>query len=126
MSSKQSEVARCRLWLQLCGRKQCTCKRPCNIFTHRYGQTNCFVGPTLTYGLYEASDSEVFLITDRAARNMAYQGCFDRPKGIYEKVIDIKGADVIGTKVKPAFGVVEAVYVLPMDGVLATKVSNFQ
>ncbi|RSH93027.1 cytosolic leucyl tRNA synthetase [Saitozyma podzolica] len=83
--------------------------------------TNCFVGPKLTYGIYEASDSELFLITDRAARNMAFQGTFDFDRGIYRNVIDISGADLIGTKVRPAFGLVEEVYVLPMEGVLATK-----
>lgn len=87
-----------------------------------YGQTNCYVGPTLTYGLYEASDSELYLITDRSARNMAFQGTFDRPRGTYTKVCDVQGADLIGTRVCPAFGIVESVYVLPMEGVLATKV----
>lgn len=86
-----------------------------------YGQTNCFVGPTLDYGLFEKSDSELWLVTDRAARNMAFQGIFDRPEGVYNKVADVKGADVIGTKVRPPFGVAPEVYVLPMEGVLATK-----
>ncbi len=56
---------------------------------------------------------------------MAFQGTFDRPKGVYEKVIDVTGADLLGTKVCPPFGVVKEVYVLPMEGVLATKVSLF-
>ena len=89
----------------------------------RYGQTNCFVGPTITYGLFEASDTELFLVTDRAARNMAFQGTFDRPRGVFDKVVEMKGADLIGTKVKPPFGLAAEVYVLPMEGVLATKVS---
>jgi leucyl-tRNA synthetase len=53
---------------------------------------------------------------------MAFQGTFDFDRGIYRNVIDISGADLIGTKVRPAFGLVEEVYVLPMEGVLATKV----
>ncbi|ORX33463.1 leucine-tRNA ligase [Kockovaella imperatae] len=85
-----------------------------------YGQTNCFVGPTLDYGLYEAG-SDLFLITDRAARNMAFQGTFGGERGEYKKVVDVKGEEVIGTKVRPPFGLVEEVYVLPMEGVLATK-----
>jgi leucyl-tRNA synthetase len=72
--------------------------------------------------LFEASDSELFLITERSARNMAFQGTFDRPRGVYEKVAAVKGADIIGTRVRPAFGFVQSVYVLPMEGVLATKV----
>lgn len=86
-----------------------------------YGQTNCFVGPNLTYGIYEASDTELFLVTDRSARNMSFQGIFDRPRGVYEKLVDVKGSELIGTKVAPPNGVAKEVYVLPMDGVLATK-----
>ncbi|KIR52790.1 leucine-tRNA ligase [Cryptococcus gattii Ru294] len=86
-----------------------------------YGQTNCFVGPNLKYGLFEASDNELFLVTERSARNMAFQGIFDRPKGACNKVADIMGSDLLGTKVNPPFGLVKEVYVLPMEGVLATK-----
>ncbi|EIW72383.1 hypothetical protein TREMEDRAFT_70706 [Tremella mesenterica DSM 1558] len=86
-----------------------------------YGQTNCFVGTGLKYGLYEASESELFLVTERAARNMAFQGTFDRPKGVFNKVVDVTGAELVGTKVAPPFGIVKEVYVLPMEGVLATK-----
>ncbi|KAL7419352.1 cytosolic leucyl tRNA synthetase [Cryptotrichosporon argae] len=86
-----------------------------------YGQTNCYVGPTLQYGIFEASDSELYLVTERAARNMAFQGIFDRPRGVYNKVIDVKGDELLGTKVRPPLGLVPEVYVLPMEGVLATK-----
>lgn len=90
----------------------------------RYGQTNCFVGPNLTYGIFEASNSELFLITERSARNMAFQGIFDRERGVHTKLVDVKGSDLIGTKVSPPNGIAKEVYVLPMDGVLATKVSS--
>lgn len=53
---------------------------------------------------------------------MAFQGLFDAPRGVYNKVADVVGADLIGTKVRPPFGVAKEVYVLPMEGVLATKV----
>ncbi|OWT35992.1 leucine-tRNA ligase [Cryptococcus neoformans Bt1] len=86
-----------------------------------YGQTNCFVGPNLKYGLFEASDNELFLVTERSARNMAFQDIFDRPKGVCNKVADVIGSDLLGTKVNPPFGLVKEVYVLPMEGVLATK-----
>lgn len=51
---------------------------------------------------------------------MAYQGVFES-RGKIIKLAEISGADLIGTKVSPAFGVYPEVYVLPMDGVLATK-----
>ena len=37
-----------------------------------YGQTNCFVLPSATYGLYQMKDNEYFIISERAARNFAY------------------------------------------------------
>jgi leucyl-tRNA synthetase len=55
---------------------------------------------------------------------MAFQGTFDKARGKYTKVAEMLGADLIGTKVEPAFGMVKEVYVLPMEGVLATKVSH--
>jgi hypothetical protein len=54
---------------------------------------------------------------------MAFQGTFDRPRGEFTKVADIKGSEVVGTTVKPPFGLVEEVYVLPMESVIATKVA---
>ncbi|KAI8835910.1 hypothetical protein BC829DRAFT_448053, partial [Chytridium lagenaria] len=41
-----------------------------------YGQTSCYVGVDLEYGLYEASPKEVYVCTERAAKNMAFQGIF--------------------------------------------------
>jgi leucyl-tRNA synthetase len=52
---------------------------------------------------------------------MAFQGTFDRPKGVYNKVADVVGSELLGTKVRPPFGLAKEVYVLPMEGVLATK-----
>ena len=96
----------------------------CRADLPRYGQTNCFVGPSLDYGIYEATDTDLFLITDRAARNMAFQGTFARDRGVFNKIADVQGGDLLGTKVRPPFGLVKEVYVLPMEGVLATKVSS--
>lgn len=38
-----------------------------------YGQTNCFVLPTAEYGLYEMINDEYFIMSERAARNFAFQ-----------------------------------------------------
>jgi leucyl-tRNA synthetase len=38
-----------------------------------YGQTNCFVLPEGEYGLFEMKTGEFFVMTERAAKNMAYQ-----------------------------------------------------
>lgn len=87
-----------------------------------YGQTNCYVGTGITYGLYEAAGGDsYYLVTERAARNMAFQDTLVE-RGKYEKVAQIKGSDLVGTKIKAPFSVYDEVYVLPMDGVLASKV----
>jgi leucyl-tRNA synthetase len=38
-----------------------------------YGQTNCFVLPTAEYGLYEMKDNQYYIMSERAARNFAFQ-----------------------------------------------------
>ncbi|KAI1339979.1 hypothetical protein F5Y15DRAFT_381030 [Xylariaceae sp. FL0016] len=86
-----------------------------------YGQTCCFVGPKIRYGIFKASENEYFLVTDRAARNMAYQGVFS-VEGKIEKVAEIDGSDVVGTLVHaPLSCHSEGVRVLPMETVLPTK-----
>ncbi|KAF8311791.1 leucine-tRNA ligase [Cantharellus anzutake] len=87
-----------------------------------YGQTNCFVGPSLKYGLFATSknDGVLYVCTHRAARNMAYQGVFET-RGVIDQVGEVEGKVLVGTKIKAPFGIVPEVYVLPMDSVLSTK-----
>jgi leucyl-tRNA synthetase len=40
-----------------------------------YGQTCCFVGPKLEYGMFADRD-EIYICTPRAARNLAYLTLF--------------------------------------------------
>lgn len=42
-----------------------------------YGQTNCWAHPDINYIAYNLKNDEVFISTERAARNMAYQGFFE-------------------------------------------------
>ncbi|KAJ1972779.1 cytosolic leucyl tRNA synthetase, partial [Dimargaris xerosporica] len=86
-----------------------------------YGQTNCFVGVGLEYGLFAINDQDVFVCTLRAARNMCFQG-FSPVKGEYSQLGAIQGRALVGTKVTaPLSQYTDGVYVLPMDNVLATK-----
>jgi leucyl-tRNA synthetase len=86
-----------------------------------YGQTCCFVGPKITYGVFKVSEKEYYVITDRAARNMAYQGIFPQ-NGVYEKVAEILGSACVGTLVNAPLSVhKEGVRILPMESVLPTK-----
>ena len=41
-----------------------------------YGQTNCWVHPDINYIAYTLSNGDVYISTERAATNMAYQGFF--------------------------------------------------
>ncbi|TFL03231.1 hypothetical protein BDV98DRAFT_527824 [Pterulicium gracile] len=85
-----------------------------------YGQTNCFVGPSIKYGVFAVNDHEAYVCTYRSARNMAFQGVFT-PAGEVNQLAELSGEDIVGTKIKAAFGIVPEVFVLPMETVLETK-----
>lgn len=85
-----------------------------------YGQTNCFVGPAIEYGLFAINDTDVYVCTERAARNMAFQGV-TAERGQVTKLASIKGEQLVGTKIKAPFASYGEVYILPMQTVLATK-----
>lgn len=86
-----------------------------------YGQTNCFVGVGLEYGVFESHiGDQVFICTERAARNMCWQG-FSQKKGVHVKLASVLGKALVGTKVHAPLSAYKDVYVLPMDNVLATK-----
>lgn len=86
-----------------------------------YGQTCCFVGPRIKYGIYKINDHDYYFISDRAARNMAYQGVF--PKwGEYPLIMEFEGSEVVGTLVDAPLSVhKDGVRVLPMESVKASK-----
>lgn len=85
-----------------------------------YGQTCCFVGPKIKYGVYRASEKEYFVLTERAARNMAYQGIFEA-NGVIKKVADLEGSEMIGSVINAPLSQYKNVRVLPMESVLAAK-----
>jgi leucyl-tRNA synthetase len=89
----------------------------------RYGQTNCFVGTAIKYGVFAANDKEAYVCTQRAARNMAFQGIFD-VRGQVNQLAELEGSAIVGAKIKAPFSVYPEVYVLPMDNVLPTKVQT--
>ncbi|KAJ2785278.1 cytosolic leucyl tRNA synthetase [Coemansia javaensis] len=87
-----------------------------------YGQTNCFVGTKLEYGFFQAAAAdEVYVVTERAARNMAFQD-LSPANGQVVRLGAIAGQAIVGTKVHAPLSCYSAgVYVLPMENVLATK-----
>lgn len=89
-----------------------------------YAQINAWVGTAITYGMYEAADGEsVYIMTERAARNMAFQDIL-KESGKWTSLGEVKGSDLVGTKVSPPNSIVREVYVLPMDNVSAAKVRH--
>ncbi len=85
-----------------------------------YGQTNLFVYPAIMYGIYQVSETEFFLVTDRAARNIAFQGGFPR-WGSAPKIVALKGSDIIGSIVHAPLSFMGDVHVLPMATIKVAK-----
>ncbi|KAJ5168003.1 Leucine--tRNA ligase cytoplasmic [Penicillium canariense] len=93
-----------------------------------YGQTNCFVGPKINYGLFKLKEKEYVIVTKRAAWNMAFQGHFFE-SGSFPKtqdelplVLEAPGSAYVGTLVNAPLSLhKEGVYILPMDSVSASK-----
>lgn len=92
-----------------------------------YGQTSCFVGPKINYGLFKLKEKEYIVVTKRAAWNMAFQGHFfgDKfPKTQDElpQVLEVPGSAFIGTLVNaPLSFHTGGIRILPMDSVSAAK-----
>lgn len=78
-----------------------------------YGQTNCFVLPTGVYGAFEMKNDEVFICSERSALNMSYQQLTKTPQQV-QKIIDIKGEDIIGLPLNAPLSPYEKVFALPM------------
>ncbi|CEP16505.1 hypothetical protein [Parasitella parasitica] len=86
-----------------------------------YGQTNCFVGTHITYGIYNINETDAYLCTERAIRNMSMQKIFADGSTTIDKLAEIQGEDVVGTQIHAPLSNYPGVYVLPMENVLATK-----
>ena len=95
-----------------------------------YGQVCCFVGPTIRYGVFKASEDEYYVCTKRAAWNMCFQGKFfpddeskfPRAQDQLLPVVELPGSDFVGTLVNAPLSVhTEGVRILPMESVSATK-----
>ncbi|AGO09902.1 AaceriAAL088Wp [[Ashbya] aceris (nom. inval.)] len=84
-----------------------------------YGQTCCFVSPTLQYGVFDAGDS-YYITTERAFKNMSYQKLTPQ-RGYYKPLLTIEGKKFVGSKVQPPLSVYKEVRILPMENVIASK-----
>lgn len=84
-----------------------------------YGQTNCWVGPELEYGAFKTNvEGELIVCTQRAAKNMAYQG-LTAEDGKAECVAKFTGTDLVGLPLSAPNAINPIIYVLPMFSVSA-------
>lgn len=63
------------------------------------GQTNCWVLPEGEYGAYRGLNNEIYVLTARAARNLAYQDKLPKT-GEPELLLPLAGQDLIGVPLK--------------------------
>ncbi|XP_031274457.1 leucine--tRNA ligase, cytoplasmic-like [Pistacia vera] len=85
-----------------------------------YGQTNAWVLPDGKYGAYEINDTDVFILTERAALNLAYQNFSKIPKKT-SCLLELTGSDLIGLPLKSPLSFNEVIYALPMLTILTDK-----
>lgn len=64
-----------------------------------YGQTNAWVLPDGEYGVFKGLNDELYVMTQRSARNLSYQERLP-VTGQPECVLALTGHDLIGTPVK--------------------------
>lgn len=93
-----------------------------------YGQTCCFVGPKINYGIFKASEKEYYVVTKRAAWNMSFQGTFfsqdhfPRDQSELQPVVELPGSAFVGTLVNAPLSVhTDGVRILPMETVSPSK-----
>ncbi|XP_007642069.1 leucine--tRNA ligase, cytoplasmic isoform X1 [Cricetulus griseus] len=78
-----------------------------------FGQTNCWVHPDMKYIGFETANGDIFICTQRAARNMSYQG-FTKHNGVVPVVKELMGEEILGAALSAPLTCYKVVYVLPM------------
>ncbi|XP_051019877.1 leucine--tRNA ligase, cytoplasmic [Acomys russatus] len=78
-----------------------------------FGQTNCWVRPDMKYIGFETANGDIFICTQRAARNMSYQG-FTKDNGVVPVVKELMGEEILGASLSAPLTCYKVVYVLPM------------
>jgi len=81
-----------------------------------YGQTNCWVLPEGKYVAARINETDVFICTERAAKNMSFQK-LSRDEGKVEILQHVTGQELIGTLLNAPLSVYKQVYVLPMSSI---------
>ncbi|GLT47250.1 hypothetical protein SLA2020_209580 [Shorea laevis] len=85
-----------------------------------YGQTNAWVLPDGKYGAFEINETDVFILTERAALNLSYQN-FSKVPQKPTCLVELTGYDLIGLPLKSPLSFNEPIYALPMLTILTDK-----
>jgi leucyl-tRNA synthetase len=93
-----------------------------------YGQTCCFDGPEIEYGVFQTCQDEFYVVTQRAACNMAFQGVFftsdrsPRTGSELQPILKTTGSTFKGSLMNAPLSVhKQGVRILPMHTILPTK-----
>lgn len=78
-----------------------------------YGQTNCWLHPDINYIAYVLPNGDVYISTERAARNMAYQDFFEE-EGKIPIVLKFTGKEILGLPLEAPLTNYKVIYTLPM------------
>ncbi|XP_039311411.1 leucine--tRNA ligase, cytoplasmic isoform X2 [Solenopsis invicta] len=78
-----------------------------------YGQTNCWVHPDMDYIAYKLACGDIYISTERAARNMSYQGFFET-EGRIDVVQKFKGEDLLRLELEAPLTSNKVIYTCPM------------
>ncbi|KAL9836093.1 leucine--tRNA ligase, cytoplasmic [Geothlypis trichas] len=78
-----------------------------------FGQTNCWLRPDMKYIGFETAGGDIFICTQRAARNMSYQG-FCRDCGLLPVVKELMGEEILGAALSAPLSTYKVIYALPM------------
>lgn len=78
-----------------------------------FGQTNCWIHPDVKYIGFETVNGDIFICTQRAARNMSYQG-FTKDNGVVPVVKELMGEEMLGASLSAPLTSYKVIYVLPM------------
>lgn len=85
-----------------------------------YGQTNCWALPDGDYAAFRGLNGEIYVMTDRSALNLSYQDRMPET-GKPEKLMDLKGSDLLGLPVQSPRTPHNHIYVLPLLTILTNK-----
>lgn len=79
-----------------------------------YGQTNCWLHPDIKYIAFETTkNSEIWIATRRAARNMSFQG-FTAVNGEVKVIAELTGLELMGLSLSAPLTPNKVIYTLPM------------